>query len=341
MIKNNKITERKEKDVSIQILRVAACLMVFFVHFGQRIHATGSIRSLFDFGAYGVQLFFLISGYLCCLSFFKKDKIDTKEYYIKRAIAILPLYFLVIIYYFISENILNYFFNIIPSDKAGLGWFRYIFLLNGFVNSDTYFWSNLGITWTIPIFAFFYLVAPWIMKRVTSTKSATITWGTIFVITHIINLFYSCTIIENIHFFFLGFIIYTCVYEKNFKKPSVILLTSSLVFLILNKLSLAYAFIFSTIALNFIGYSKKLHLSDKFLTAINLLDKYSYTFYLIHGIVFCSLLDRLIKLGTSQLIIALIALIVSPILTFIVGKFIEQPIQTFLRKKLLKKNKVV
>ncbi len=336
-MRNNIETCKKEKNLAIQILRVTACLMVFFVHFGQRINATGNIRAFFDFGAYGVQLFFLISGYLCCLTFFRKDKMNVKEYYIKRAIAILPLYFLTIIYYFVSENILDYFFDIIPNDDVGLGWFRYIFLLNGFINSDTYFWSNLGITWTIPIFAFFYLIAPWIMKKVSSIKSAVVTWAIIFISTYAISLFYSCTIIENLHFFFLGFIIYTCVYEKKFRLPTVVILINALVFLILKKFLLAYVFIFAAVTLNLISCSKELTLPLKIKNIINLLDKYSYTFYLVHGVIFCSLLDRLIALGTNRLLIAEIAIIVTPILTLIIGRFIEQPIQNFLRKKLLKK----
>lgn len=325
----------KKRDISIQILRVVACLMVFSVHFGQRVNLTGNLRALFDFGAYGVQLFFIISGYLCCSSFFRKTDVNIKEYYIKRAISILPLYFFTIFYYFITENILNHFFDIIPKDDLGLGWFRYLFLLNGFVNSNTYFWSNLGITWTIPIFAFFYLIAPFIMKRITSISKSVVAWLSVFFITSVIGYFYSCTIISNLHFLFLGTIIYTCVHEKNFKISSIYFLLLALLSLILEKKTLAYVFIFSVICLNLIGYSRKIKLPSKIVNLINFLDKYSYTLYLVHGIIFCSLLDRLIKLNINRLIIAWIALIATPILTFLVGRFIEQPFQNYLRKKLL------
>ena len=107
------------RNVTIQILRVIACFMVFLVHFGQRTSLDGIVRSFTDFGAYGVHLFFLISGFLACKAFFNKENVDIKKYYIKRAIAILPLYYLIILYYFITENIFNQFTPIIPQDELG------------------------------------------------------------------------------------------------------------------------------------------------------------------------------------------------------------------------------
>ena len=69
---------------------------------------------------------------------------------------------------------------------------------------------------------------------------------------------------------------------------------------------------------------------------IDVMDQYSYTFYLMHGVVFCSLLDRLNALGVSKIIIAVTAIFASVLLTFVVGKFIEKPIQSFLKKRFVK-----
>ena len=68
---------------------------------------------------------------------------------------------------------------------------------------------------------------------------------------------------------------------------------------------------------------------------LNVIDKYSYTIYLMHGVVFCSIVDRLNALGVSKILIAIVAIIGTFIATFIVGKFIERPIQNFLKKKML------
>ncbi len=138
----------KPRNNSLQILRAAACLLVFVVHFGQRLHVEGIVQEATSFGAYGVQLFFLISGYLAAKTFFDHPETSLREYYTKRAIAILPLYYIVIAYYFVSETLLS---SPLPTDELGLGWLRYVFLLNGFLTSKTNFWGNLGITWSIPV----------------------------------------------------------------------------------------------------------------------------------------------------------------------------------------------
>ena len=134
-----KMLLNKPRNVSIQLLRVCACILVFVVHFGQRVGLSGTLRLFTDFGRFGVQLFFLISGFLAAKAICDNPEIDVKKYYLKRAIAILPLYYLVIFYYFITENILNHFVSVIPPDDLGLGWFRYLFLLNGVLNSYTSF----------------------------------------------------------------------------------------------------------------------------------------------------------------------------------------------------------
>ena len=73
--------------------------MVFIVHFGQRIELTGTIRNLTDFGAFGVQLFFIISGYLACSSLCNRT-VNIKKYYLKRLIRIAPLYYFVVFWFF-------------------------------------------------------------------------------------------------------------------------------------------------------------------------------------------------------------------------------------------------
>lgn len=123
-------------------------------------------------------------------------------------ISILPLYYLVILYYFITENVLNHFTPVIPTDDLGVGWFRYIFLLNGFLNGNSYFWNNLGITWTIPVFMFFYLIAPWILRKVKTIFSAVAVWLTVFITTQALREFYDCVIFKNLHVLFLGVVVY-------------------------------------------------------------------------------------------------------------------------------------
>lgn len=323
----------KKRNQAIQILRVVACIMVFFVHFGQRLSITGTIGSLFDFGKYGVQLFFLISGFLAAKTFKENKKVNIKEYYIKRLITLLPLYYFVILIYFILENICNKYMNTIPVDNTGLYWLRYIFLLNGFINSDTYFWSNLGITWTIPIFAFFYIIAPFILKMVKSFSSSIVCYLSIFGVSRILNYIYECNIFTYIHYLFLGVLLYYSLKEKKEVITSLVFLILCLIAGIFLKFEWLYVFVFCSIILLLSKVKFKL---PKFLESIiNILDKYSYTLYLGHGVIFCGILDKLILFGTSRIIILLIAIFGTCLFTFIVGRYVEKPMQRILSKKLL------
>ncbi len=325
----------EKRNVSIQLLRVCACAMVFIVHFGQRVGFSGTIRDFSNFGQYGVQLFLLISGFLAYKTFLEKPNINIWTYYKKRMIAILPLYYLVIVYYFITENILNNFIDVIPSDELGIGWFRYIFLLNGFLNSDTYFWSNLGITWTIPIFMFFYLIAPFILPKVKSIPSALSVWLAIFIITQILENFYTCTIFNYLHILFLGAVVYICARKKQEKVGSILLLIASLGMITLSKSEYAIIFIFSCMIL-ILDSIQNLCLPKWLQNIINFLDKYSYTLYLMHGVVFCSVIDKLNQYGVSKILIAFLAILGTFIVTWLVGKFIEKPLQKLLKKHFIK-----
>ncbi len=324
----------EKRNVSIQLLRVTACLLVFMIHFGERMGFSGAFRQITDFGKYGVQLFFLISGYLAGKTFFNNPKADIKAYYIKRAIAILPLYYLVVTYYFITENILNKFLPVIPVDQAGIGWFRYIFMLNGFVNSEEYFWNNLGITWTIPIFCCFYLVAPWLLRKNKTLFGVTLVWVSVLIITRVANLFYYCTIFANLNFLFLGAVLYVCVNKRAHIPAAALCLAVSVAAFAVHSETFGIVFVFSAVIL-IITATNNLSLPCWLQNTVNTLDKYSYTLYLVHGIIFCSILDRLNHFGVSKIIIGIIATVGTFIATWLVGRFVERPLQSYFKKRLL------
>ena len=75
----------------LQILRAFAVLFVFFFHLD---------INLFNFGYLGVDIFFFISGYLITKILYSNylnfNKLEIKKFFLKRALRILPLYFIVI-----------------------------------------------------------------------------------------------------------------------------------------------------------------------------------------------------------------------------------------------------
>lgn len=81
---------KKNKDnyfIKLDIIRVVSCIAVLLYHL-----------NILKGGYLAVCIFFVLSGYLSCLSLFKKDKIDLKSYYFNRFKKIyLPLLIVVFI----------------------------------------------------------------------------------------------------------------------------------------------------------------------------------------------------------------------------------------------------
>jgi peptidoglycan/LPS O-acetylase OafA/YrhL len=85
-------------------LRALAIIIVFAFHYNMFGHPPGLYEHLGSWGWTGVDLFFLLSGYLIGGQLFAKlsrhQPIHYGEFYLKRSLRILPAYFVVVILYF-------------------------------------------------------------------------------------------------------------------------------------------------------------------------------------------------------------------------------------------------
>ena len=331
---NSHTTGKQTPFVSMQILRVFACFGVFLCHFAQRTHIGGMVGRAFAFQMYCVQMFLMISGFFAAKSLSHNNP-DWRLYYKKRFIRIAPLYYSVILWFFISENLLNLFIHQIPPDEYHLGWLRYIFLLNGFVNSDSYFWSNLGATWTIPVFAFFYLIAPFVCKHLKGYKSAFCFWLLSYILFHFISKLYSCTIVDNLSYAFLGIACYYAFRDSMGPQICILLQTFSIALLVLYDKPLdASLLLFGSIVILCAlsdGHAQKL--SPRLKRIISVLDEHSFTLYLVHCLVLISFVDRM--KSSSNILRGIVAIAGTAIGTFAVHRYVEKPLQRMLSKALL------
>lgn len=92
--KNNK----KEYYKNLNIIRVIACIAVLFYHLG-----------ILKGGYLAVCTFFVLSGYLSCVTSFKKEKFSYKEYYISR---LKKIYIPLVMVTLISVAIVSFFSSI-------------------------------------------------------------------------------------------------------------------------------------------------------------------------------------------------------------------------------------
>lgn len=104
-----------QKIDSIQVLRGIAALSVVMFHFRSFLVPEGADRSypdaLFGWGAIGVDLFFVISGFIMhYVTSNKSSGVRTSAHFIiNRAIRILPLYYIVLIFAFLTGGAMSTF----------------------------------------------------------------------------------------------------------------------------------------------------------------------------------------------------------------------------------------
>ncbi len=329
-------TPQQNKLFGISLLRVIAMIGVFLVHFGQRIGLTGYLRNITDFGMYGVQLFFVISGFLMLKSL---DNCDTKKdlliFYIKKLIRLLVLYYLIVLWYYISET---FIFKSVPQDKYHLGWARYIFLLNGIVPADCYLWSNVGITWTIPIFFMAYLLTPLLYKllKINNTLKLSLLLVLCVFVYFIKAKYFSewFSFFNHYYVFVGGMLAYKAIEENKTKFIIFISIALSCFLLAINMFfSTTVTLLCIILTISTFDINLKIPFIQK---TVKTLDTYSYTLYLGHGIIFCSILDKFSFNPYIKIIIAIFGTIA---LTFILYNCYEKPVTKFLNKKILKKLK--
>lgn len=141
-----------KRNSNIDILRVLAACMVLMVHVTEYAG-----YSWFGVGSYGVQLFFIISGYLAFLSLDGND--DVRMYYKKRILRICPTYYICLMLMLFKDYLVHF------TGIFQLKFFRYVFFIHCLIPSDNWdLWNNHGALWTMSSFMLFYILAPWLFK---------------------------------------------------------------------------------------------------------------------------------------------------------------------------------
>jgi peptidoglycan/LPS O-acetylase OafA/YrhL len=129
--------------VSIQLLRAIAALSVVYVHC-----TTAGDYNFFSTGTFGVDIFFIISGFIIAYMVSK----TTEDFLIKRIIRIVPLYFLATVAMALT---VMFFPNHIRSTTISVsGFMKSILFIPGPENRGQ---PILGQGWTLNYEMFFIL----------------------------------------------------------------------------------------------------------------------------------------------------------------------------------------
>jgi len=161
----DKITDDNHKLLGLDHLRAAAITYVFLFHariFGhpQWVETAGS------FGWTGVDLFFVLSGFLIAGQLFSKiaagKPILFKEFFLKRIFRIIPAYLVIVMLYYIFPVLRE-------GDKIGPLWRYLTFTLNIWLNRDVC--NTFTHCWSLCVEEQFYLILPAIIILFTYFKA--------------------------------------------------------------------------------------------------------------------------------------------------------------------------
>lgn len=148
------------KNINLDIVRIFATFLVLTVHISQQVGFN------FAVGAKGVQIFFILSGYLSFKSLAKES--SPMKYYRNRLIRILPTYWFCLALVYAKDLLLGIHTTSLSATLKGqcsYKFLRYVFLIHDVIPSDNWdLWNNHNALWTMSCFYIFYILAPFLYK---------------------------------------------------------------------------------------------------------------------------------------------------------------------------------
>lgn len=132
-----------KKNMNFQILRAIAAIFVCLNHF--------TIFNEYGFGACGVEIFFILSGYLTIAKFKELNRVEN-DYLIKKMIKVLPLYYIMTFVVFLVGIVKPSFFSSMIFDMKHL--VSSVFLIPG---NTFYVYQGWTLTYMFYFYAIFFV----------------------------------------------------------------------------------------------------------------------------------------------------------------------------------------
>ena len=149
---------QQQKLFGLDHLRALAIIMVFVYHYGRIFPHPEWTNAISVFGWTGVDLFFVLSGYLIAsqlfLSLSVNKIISVKVFFIKRFFRILPAYFTVVALYFL--------FTALREREAPAPLWKYLTFTQN-IGLDLRTQGTFSHAWSLCIEEQFYLLFPFIL----------------------------------------------------------------------------------------------------------------------------------------------------------------------------------
>lgn len=309
----------KQQVFSFHLIRDFACIWIIAVHISQKVHFPGPIMRFMEAGSSGVIVFFVLSGYFIFESLQNNNqkKGSLVKWYSKRLIRILPVYYAVLILYFILYAII---LKSVPADDTGIGWIRYLLCINQVIPAGNEFWSNLGATWTISVFLLFYLLAPALFGLIRKMSDAYIALAGFYIIARIADEYFRMWFrpVIYLYYFMIGIAVYLAIKEAKEKQFSIICLLLLFILTVFNSGGgLKIGVLTGMLMLLTAGVTCTRQYINK---AVSKFSEYTYAIYLVHYLV-------LVFIGELTNLKGIGLVVVFVIGTFIISWLIRQCVE--------------
>lgn len=293
-----------------------------------------------NFGAIGVALFFLVSGFVIPISL---EKMGSAKFLLRRIFRLYPVYIVGLLITFLvlaaSARMNNTQFN-----------FTIIDYLKNVTLFRDWFWvpSIDNVNWTLENEIKFYILCAFLywVSNLRSIKTVSITTGALFIFTYIATnvmplflnnsmygIYRFCYILSNATVFLTFMFIGTCFFnlfkgywsKKEFISMVVylytlFLLNSHYVFPSLKEYPVNYTLIL-------IVFSLVYYLRDriKYSSILNFFAEISYPMYIIHGVVGYALLSYLYKIQPYPYLVLIEVMVLVIGASYLLHRFVEVP----------------
>ena len=156
---NNLKLKQNTKFYGLDNLRAFAIIFVLLFHSNRWVEHPNWFPKAFQFGWTGVDLFFVLSGFLISSQLFaqikKEGTFSMKEFYIKRVFRILPIYFFVLAIYFLFP----FFSNDFGKGQTLPPLWKFLTFTQNF-GGDVGNARTFGMVWSLCVEEHFYLLLP-------------------------------------------------------------------------------------------------------------------------------------------------------------------------------------
>lgn len=181
------------------------------------------------------------------------------------------------------------------------------------------------MTWTVPVFVFFYVCVPLFHKFFNSyTKS----WGLtvlLLLLSRVIESYGNGYFLafSYMYFFAMGIVIHY-TYKECKEELSVFIMAAGAIFYLIQSAS-ENRFVFILFPILIIS-SRRMKIKEGIVREIlQVVDRYSYTIYLTQGIIFCQVIDRY---EIPKVCIPLLVILGTGVLSLVVYHLVECPVRS-------------